>query len=72
MTKDDNPIPGPAPDTYEEAYFNDEAAYALYDAYLMLLDLGFEPESCKGIRTVINQTTIYSDEDVEYLHEVSE
>ena len=74
MVREDNPIhavdeAASNPETYEEAHYNDEMAYALYDAYMMLLDAGFDPDACRGIRTAIDELTIFNAEDVELLYE---
>ena len=68
--KEENPISGKSPETYEEAHFNDQQAYAIYDAYLMLRDAGFTRDDLRGIRTVINQTTIYDDEGAEEVYRI--
>lgn len=67
--KDTNPIPGPQPETVDEMPWTHEQADALQDAYMMLLDLGFDDESTWGIRTVLNQTTIYNDRDTQAIFE---
>lgn len=74
MVREDNPIhavdeAASNPETYEEAYYNDEQAYALYDTYMMLLDAGFEPDACRGIRTAIDELTIFNAEGAEELYE---
>lgn len=55
----ENPLELNSPMTYEEAYYNDSEATALYDTYLMLRDYGFEPEELVPLMFAIEKLTIY-------------
>lgn len=55
----ENPLESNSPMTYEEAYYNDSEAYALYDTYLMLRDYGFEPDDLVPLMFAIEKLTIY-------------
>lgn len=63
----DNPIDGTSPTTYEEAFFNDSEAIALYDTYLMLRDVGFEATDLIPLALAIDNLTIYDGLDAERL-----
>lgn len=60
------------PTSYDEAHFTDEAAYALYDAYLMLRDAGFDADELTPLALLIGETTIYDETDPERLHQHDE
>lgn len=68
MSSQTNPVEEEdSPTKYEEAYFNDEAAYALYDAYLMLRDAGYSVDELEPLTRVIETATVYDADAPEWL-----
>lgn len=63
----ENPLESNSPMTYEEAYYNDSEARAIYDTYLMLRDYGFEPNELVPLMFAIEKLTIYGATDPEGL-----
>jgi len=65
-----NPLESSPPNKYEEAYYTDSEAQALYDTYLMLRDYGVNAKDLKYLAFAISQTTIYNGTDPEKLHQM--
>lgn len=53
LNKEESPL------KYEEAYYTDDEARALYDTYMMLRDYGLEPEDLVPLMFAIEKLTIY-------------
>lgn len=70
MVKATNPIPGPAPETTDEAYFDFNEAAALQDAYFMLRDIGYDYYELSELRTVIQHATELDDLRTEELYQI--
>lgn len=63
----ENPLEKESPQKYEEAYYTDDEAKALYDTYLMLRDFGLETDDLVPLMFAIEKLTIYDGVDPESL-----
>lgn len=63
----DNPLDGDSPNEYDSAVFTDDKARALYDAYLMLRDYGYDPDDLIPLLFALEKLTIYEGNDPEGL-----
>ena len=70
--KPENPLLYSEPTTYDEAYWTDEQARALYDTYLMLRDAGFDADELVPLAFAIGHTTIYDATTPERLYQHDE
>ena len=68
-TTTDNPMLTSTPDSYDEAHFTDDEAAALYDAYLMLRDAGFDATELTPLAFAIAHTTVYDGTAPERLYQ---
>lgn len=67
-----NPLLYSTPNSYDEAYYTDEQAQALYDTYLMLRDAGFDATELTPLAFAIAHTTVYDATAPERLHQHDE
>lgn len=63
----ENPLNGDSPYSYDEAEYTDDKARALYDAYLMLRDYGYDPDDLMPLMFALEKLTIYEGSDPEGL-----
>jgi hypothetical protein len=65
----ENPLLSGTPNSYEDAYYTDEQAQALYDVYMMLRDSGFDADELTPLAYAIAHTTVYDATAPERLHQ---